>query len=379
MKKQALLTLLFASFAQITFAQAVPDQYLGLTPPGTTPEIFAPGVVSVSSRTDHTVAISPSGHEIFFGAGDWPTRITQYVQYKDGAWTAPDTATFSAAQSVDEVIFSPNGNRVYFYAYLPGSSANAELYYSEKVGDAWGAPVIMGTPPNSTSDEWHPCVVSDGSIYFINGSGKVCRSQYSNGSYQAKVLLSTVINDASNSYRDPYVAPDESYIIFTSYKAGGFGNADLYISFKKADGTWTTAQNFGNTINTTVDENSADITPDGKYMTFDRNGDIYWVRIDNTIANLKANSGITAAEETDFSSADINIFPNPSNGQFCISLEGTPGISAKVEICSIIGNVIFSKSITSSTAINLPNAPKGIYLARVTKGNQTAVRKFCIQ
>jgi hypothetical protein len=37
---------------------------------------------------------------------------------------------------------------------------------------------------------------------------------------------------------DPFVAPDESYLIFQSKRPGGFGNNDLYISFRNKGGQW---------------------------------------------------------------------------------------------------------------------------------------------
>jgi len=37
---------------------------------------------------------------------------------------------------------------------------------------------------------------------------------------------------------DAFVAPDESYIVFTSNRPGGLGTGDLYVSRQK-DGAWT--------------------------------------------------------------------------------------------------------------------------------------------
>ena len=85
----------------------------------------------------------------------------------------------------------------------------------------------------------------------------------------------------------PFIAPDESYIIFDSRREGGYGTSDLYISFRAADGSWGPAINMGDKINTTNAENYPSVSPDGKFLFFDRrigkriNGekhvDIYWV------------------------------------------------------------------------------------------------------
>lgn len=278
MKKLALLSLALIAFFNICNSQPIPTDslYFGQTPPGSTPKVFAPGIVSVLNRKVHTISFSPSGTEVFFAIGGWPNRVVLHSEYKNNKWTVPDTASFSMTQSVDEPSFSPNGNRVYYYAYKPNSSANANIYYSEKSGSDWSIPVNLGSPVNSTNDEWHPCVVNDSSLYFINGSGQVYNSIFLNGKYQNPLILPAQINN-NQGYADPYVSPDESYMILNSSRNGGYGGIDLYIAYRKPDLSWTNPKNLGNKINTSANESSADITSDGKYMTFDYNMGIYWV------------------------------------------------------------------------------------------------------
>jgi hypothetical protein len=381
MKKSVLLTCILFVFSQSSFSQAVPDLYLGLTPPGYTPEAFAPGIISLESRKEHTITFSPSGHELFYAVGEWPTRTVLYVQYLDGNWTSPVTAPFSLDRSVDEPSFSPDGNSVYYYAYQPGAATNADICHSEKSANSWGAPVSVGSPLNTSGDEYHPCMVNDSSLYFINSSGKVCRSQFAGGTYQARVVLPAVINDASSCYRDAYVAADESYIIFNSVKSGGFGGYDLYISFKKADGTWTVAQNFGNTINTAAWENSADITPDGKYMTYDSNGDIYWVAIENTIESLRVASGVTTSANNGYENQDILFFPNPSNGLINIALGKLQRKTATIDIIDTKGQRVFSQTYNdiSETTIDLTRLPKGLYLAAVIIDGVKSNTRICLK
>ncbi|HNY02847.1 MAG TPA: hypothetical protein PKG48_09685, partial [Bacteroidales bacterium] len=254
MKTSSFLILLLLLLRQTGTAQ-VPGMYLGLTPPGNTPEVFAPGIVSLPGRNERVITFSPSGAEIFFAIGNWPTRTTMYIQYKDSAWTTPETASFSVGHSAEEPFFSPDGSRVYFYAYPPSSASNADLFYSEKTGDTWGPPVNVGTTLNTSGDEFHPNVVADGSLYFANGAGRTCRAQFTGTGFLPRVQLPANVN--SWSWPDHYVAPDESYMIFTSAKAGGYGSSDLYISFRNADSTWTTPQNLGSPINTPGYEGSA--------------------------------------------------------------------------------------------------------------------------
>ena len=75
----------------------------------------------------------------------------------------------------------------------------------------------------------------------------------------------------------PSVAPDERYIIFDSERPGGFGADDLYVCFRKPDGSWGEAINLGDTINSPGGEAIPHMTPDGKYLLYTAKRDIYWV------------------------------------------------------------------------------------------------------
>jgi hypothetical protein len=279
MKKLALLTLVWVTFMQVTNGQEIPvdSLYLGQTPPGNTPTIFAPGIISVPARLDKVITFSPDGKCLFFSYGEWPNCKTMVMEYKNNKWSSPEIASFSVTRSVDEPIFSPDGTRIYYYAYdAPNSIGEADICYSIKVDSLWSEPINVGSTLNTAGDEFHPCVVNDSSIYFDNTSGVMYRSQYLNGTYQTRAMVPSPITPTSN-WGDCYVSPDESYIIITSSSKGGYGGNDLFISYKNEDNSWTNPKNLGNTINTAADENCADVTPDGKYLTFWRNDDIFWV------------------------------------------------------------------------------------------------------
>lgn len=69
-------------------------------------------------------------------------------------------------------------------------------------------------------------------------------------------------------------------MIFRSNRPGGFGGSDLYTTFMTEQNKWSNPMNLGSKINSPSDELGGDITPDGNYLTFGRDGDIYWVSTD---------------------------------------------------------------------------------------------------
>ena len=67
--------------------------YLGQKPPGPTPELFAPGVVS-TGLYERDVAMTPDGNEFYFGlisAGDIAIVTTKRA---GGVWSRPQIAPF---------------------------------------------------------------------------------------------------------------------------------------------------------------------------------------------------------------------------------------------------------------------------------------------
>lgn len=280
MKKAAFTFALIILAGCLASAQSIPSDslYLGQTPPGTTPQIFAPGIVSLPGRMEYGITIAPAGDEMMFALGNWPYKRTMIIRYENNHWTAPDTVSFSVSRSAEEAIYSPGGERVYYYAYNPPNPVGgADLCYSIKTGSVWGEPVNLGTPLNTTQDEYHPCMVADSSLYFENVAGKICYAKFQNGAYLPRVLMPPIFNDPGQAWGNPYVSPDEDYFIFNSSRPGGFGGTDLYISYKKDDGTWTNPKNLGNVINNATNQCGSEITDDSLYMTFVSNNDVYWV------------------------------------------------------------------------------------------------------
>jgi len=81
-----------------------------------------------------------------------------------------------------------------------------------------------------------------------------------------------------SGYEDchPFIASDESYLIFDSDDRANENNCWLFISFRSEDGTWTNPVNMGSKI--PIEKAAlARVTPDGKYLFFKSNGDIYWI------------------------------------------------------------------------------------------------------
>ncbi len=119
-----------------------------------------------------------------------------------------------------------------------------------------------------------------GTYYFDfaekEGNGYIRYSRLIDGKREEPQKMTKEINDGT-WIAHPLIAPDESYLIWDAEKEGGYGDNDLYISFRQKDGGWGAPINMGAQINTEFQENGAMMTPDGKYFFFNRQSDIHWV------------------------------------------------------------------------------------------------------
>jgi len=94
-----------------------------------------------------------------------------------------------------------------------------------------------------------------------------------------------------------YIAPDESYLIYCSRSFTPVDDyGDLFISFRRPDGSWTDRIKLDESINTKGDERFPSVSPDGKYFFFNRNSpgyseDVYGVSAD-FVLSLREKSGV---------------------------------------------------------------------------------------
>ena len=291
--KSILVSVVFSFLVSNAFAQSKQTEnlYLGQIPPGNTPKIFAPGIISLDNRFETYPTFSPDGKEMYFSVvnTDWSEGKILHTQVRNGKWSKPDTALFSNNNYINwESFISPDGNRLFFTSNRPPSS-NTDIWMIERTPDTtWTSPVQLSSPVNSGSVDGSACVTGNGTLYFKSlrdggiGGSVLYRSKLTDNAYSQVENLGTTIKTGSGE-TEPFMATDESYLIFISeVRAGGHGGWDLWICFKCKDNSWSVPVNMGAKINSDNDEYGPRVTPDGKYLFFTREErgktmDIYWV------------------------------------------------------------------------------------------------------
>jgi hypothetical protein len=238
--------------------------YLGQELPGDIPIKFAPGIVSTGDD-DSCFEISLSGEEIVFTREG---KIYVIKQDQNGVWSSPYPLPFSGG----EPSFSKDGKKIYFNSRdnFPGAKVPLNVWVAQKSNNQWEKPSPLGEPV--TNQTVHaPTIAGNGNIY---ASG-IIRLKVFDGNY----LLPEQLNPAIEGHH-PFIAADESFLIFDKRPSIQGNPADLYITFRNSDDTWTNPVRLDDNINTSALETNAFVTPDGKYMFFTRRFDIYWVKAD---------------------------------------------------------------------------------------------------
>jgi hypothetical protein len=290
--RKVFIVIIFVLIAQSLYSQQFTDlygDYLGQTPPGDSAIIFAPGIVSLPGRSEYRIIFSPNGNECFFTVGLKNSIRTYYTKRINKMWTEQVIASFSENENCMVSGFSADGNKLFFDKYSSNFSTS-NIWMVERTAGGWGEPKILPAPINTSSSESYYTETTDGVIYISSkrtgGLGGFDIWCISNTSVKTAFNLGKTVNSA---YNDAWtcVAPDESFLIFSSDRPGDFGNQDLYICFKKNINDWSTSVNMeinGAGINISHQHQfNPSLSPDGKFLFFGRHTesgdkcDIYWV------------------------------------------------------------------------------------------------------
>jgi Tol biopolymer transport system component len=289
-----ILAILFSmAFTRMPYQVRLEGKYLGQPLPGDIPVLFAKGIVSTDSIEHSAPAFSPDGKRVLWTVINRPQpAFILESRFENGVWTVPTKTSFSSADADDFYpSFSIDGKTLLFSSRRkspPGYPVNKDMgiWKVERKGNDWGAPMPFDTTV-STGVEYAHSISRNGTIYFSfrKDGGRtfdIACAKKQGDHYLPIEILPAGIN--STSYEDgPYIAPDESYLIFESGRPGGVENSiDLYISFKKKDKKWSAPLNMGSKINTKSAERFGKVSPDGKYFFFGSNRDgiffdIFWM------------------------------------------------------------------------------------------------------
>jgi Tol biopolymer transport system component len=255
--------------------------YLGQEPPGMEPEVFAPGYISSPGFSEYSGSFSPDGDEYYFFRYSPNTEsVLLLSKVDDGKWSFPEQLAVTAEYVAFEPYVTLDNRRLYFmWGYpVPPGQPEFPYFFIERTSDGWSEPIFAGQGMFLSSTQDGQLYTTDMSSRSVDGKTFLAKITLTDGVFTDYERLN--IETPWGNPAHPCIALDGSYILFDV----GSGN-HLFVSFKNADGTW------GEPIDLTKHgfnrmAGGAYISPDGKYLFFSLNKDIWWVDI-KVIENLR--------------------------------------------------------------------------------------------
>lgn len=195
MKKAVFIFSLLALTVTILFSQQndfpkLTGPYLEQKPPGKTPEIFAPGIVT-TKEDEYAFEISPSGDEMLFVRSKWmePSLLKTIIPSKQ--LHAPSIAgngnlyedgiirfkylngKYLPEEKIESLrgfspFISPDESYMIFGARLPGKR-DSDLFISFRDPEGtWCRRILLGNEINSLANEGNSFVTADGNYLFFS-------------------------------------------------------------------------------------------------------------------------------------------------------------------------------------------------------------------
>ena len=245
--------------------------YLGQKPPGMTPEIFAPGIVSVDKYSEFVCMFTPGGEECFFdryGDDEYQSGAVFFTRIKSGKWTKPEIhPLFAKYGEVFLPTLSPDGQYMFFTSNsLPvpeGTKKIIPMYFMKKTKIGW-------TEPEYLTQSIHASMTLDGTVYFNSGRKIISHPELKS--------IFDLYGSLPYEVGHPAISPDGSYLIFDNRKLAGRSDCKLFVSFKKG-ASWTDPISLERFIKQHAF--CAWISYDGQYIFFhsldSAKGNIYWI------------------------------------------------------------------------------------------------------
>jgi len=270
MKKQFLISFLLSIIITVNAQQLdfpkLTGPYLGQKPPGMTPEIFAPGIVSSNDRVEMGCTWSPDLKEFYFARSETSELSSNWsiwcIREEDGCWTEPRVVSFSGQYRDFDPFMPPDGKHLIFFRMdNKENKTRMGSWIVDRKGDTWSEPRFFHDAYCLNTKDFR-------TFYFTTGESKetskdIGQMNFDNDVFSEPVSLPGELNSKAWEGHS-CISPNGSYMIFDRVES-------TFVSFFRDDGTWSRGYDLGGKYRVPV------VSPDGKHIFFEFQGDIHWV------------------------------------------------------------------------------------------------------
>jgi hypothetical protein len=282
----------------------LPDAVVAQAP--STPAPFVPGIVPLDGEAQ-AAAPGPEGRVVYMAAAvgeDGLTRINSSTWDEEAAsYDRPTPLHFSDGEYLEESpALAPDGSYLLFASARPVETGevfdfNIWVAQWEEIpdedgevegawSDPWPLPVV-----NSPAWDGAPSLAANGNLYFASerqgpaAGPTLFVSELDQGMWGVPEPLPEPLNVGAAD-TDPWIAPDESLLLFSSNRDGVF---DIYVAFRSEVGGWLEAVPLGDAVNTDGNERAPAMSGSGDYLFFRRDGEgMLWLPVEEAGIEIPA-------------------------------------------------------------------------------------------
>lgn len=163
-----------------------------------------------------------------------------YANYENGKWSTLQPFFLNSPDfSVGHPTLTADGKTICFASDMPGGEGGTDLWICHKEGENWSQPVNLGPEINTSGNELFPSIQSDGSLIFSSdllpgyGGLDLFCSKPKGNSWEKPENMGSPLNSSFDDFALNY-APNAKNGFFSSNRPGGVGSDDIY-AFRKLD------------------------------------------------------------------------------------------------------------------------------------------------
>ncbi|MEM8526185.1 MAG: OmpA family protein [Bacteroidota bacterium] len=176
--------------------------------------------------------------------GDLKKLNIYSAQNVDGKWENISQMTFNEdGYNTIHPTIHPDQEELYFSSNRPGGYGGYDLYMVRRIGGEWSAPINLGPQVNTPQDEVFPYIHPDNTLYFSStghtglGGLDIFYTIMDRERWTAPVSLGEPFNSSSDDIGF-IIDQDKKNGYLSSDRSGGKGGDDIYrFSFEDSNGT----------------------------------------------------------------------------------------------------------------------------------------------
>ena len=250
----------------------------------------------------------------------------------------------NSAYDEQDPVLSPDGTRIYFTRSkdprnVGGSRDPGDIWYSDQ--DSAG----NWTPAKNAGPVWnnreYNAIIgffNDGNAVYLDGhydpSGDkpvtrgISVSRKSGNKWSFPEAVEIKYYKQNSDHQQASLSADGQVMMFSLESYASRGAEDIYVSFRRHDGTWTDIQNLGSVVNSAYEEMTPYLFPDHKTLVFASNGhggegsfDLFLTqRLDETWKNWS--EPLNLGTQINSNGRELYYFPDEKNQlvYFCSTL-----------------------------------------------------------